>query len=108
MTVFVRRLESEADLGGPPPENAPRKRGRKVATTADPDSSVSSPSLPPLPDPALSYFPADLAPGRYPHPPGHPQMYPYPAMPQPERPHNVYTLPRLAPDPFLYQDQIRR
>lgn len=29
--VYVRRLESPDDLGGPPPENAPRKRVKKAA-----------------------------------------------------------------------------
>lgn len=108
MSVFVIRLESEDDLGGPPPENAPRKRGRKVTTAPDPDSTVSSPCLPSIPDPALSHFPADLTSGHYLHPPDHPQMYPYPVMPQHECPLDVYTLPSLAPEPFRYPGQLRR
>jgi hypothetical protein len=31
--VYVRRLESPDDLGGPPPENAPRKRAKKTIGT---------------------------------------------------------------------------
>ncbi|GAA5902997.1 hypothetical protein JCM8208_000426 [Rhodotorula glutinis] len=46
LTIFIRRLESEDDLGGPPTENAPRKRIRKslAATTTTTTSSSESPS----------------------------------------------------------------
>ncbi|GAA6023752.1 hypothetical protein JCM11491_006032 [Sporobolomyces phaffii] len=33
MHVFVRKLENEQDLGGPPPQNAPRKRKKKLNAT---------------------------------------------------------------------------
>ncbi|GAA5981083.1 hypothetical protein JCM5350_000036 [Sporobolomyces pararoseus] len=31
MHTFVRKLENEEDMGGPPPQNAPRKRKKKIA-----------------------------------------------------------------------------
>ncbi|GJN92916.1 hypothetical protein Rhopal_005958-T1 [Rhodotorula paludigena] len=51
LTVYIRRLESEEDMGGPPPQNVPRKRTRKstTVTTDTPDSaspvSVGGPSF---------------------------------------------------------------
>ncbi|GAA5844792.1 hypothetical protein JCM11251_002278 [Rhodosporidiobolus azoricus] len=48
LQVYIRRLESEDDLGGLPPENAPRKRARKsniaTATAASTPSSTASPA----------------------------------------------------------------
>ncbi|BGP72135.1 hypothetical protein NBRC10513v2_005526 [Rhodotorula toruloides] len=46
LQVFVRRLESEDDMGGPPPENTPRKRVRKATssgTSSAPPSTDNSP-----------------------------------------------------------------
>ncbi|BGP33907.1 hypothetical protein JCM10296v2_005716 [Rhodotorula toruloides] len=54
LQVFVRRLESEDDMGGPPPENTPRKRVRKATssgTSSAPPSTDNSP-FPSYPAPA--------------------------------------------------------
>lgn len=46
LTIFVRRLESEEDLGGPPTENAPRKRVRKAGTSMTTTPTAASSASP--------------------------------------------------------------
>ncbi|GAA5944552.1 hypothetical protein JCM3775_003292 [Rhodotorula graminis] len=72
LTIFIRRLESEEDLGGPPTENAPRKRTRKSlasTTTSSESPSTSSRSAEP---PSRAEGSPFAAPGGYGYPLGPP------------------------------------
>ncbi|GAA6033809.1 hypothetical protein JCM8097_000352 [Rhodosporidiobolus ruineniae] len=64
LTPYIRPLVSLEDLGGPPPENAPRKRAKKANAPPPPlpgpsgSGSSTNPATPAAPAPAVSLWPS--------------------------------------------------
>ncbi|GAA6004237.1 hypothetical protein JCM10207_002498 [Rhodosporidiobolus poonsookiae] len=87
LRTWIRVLDGEEDFGGPPTENAPRKRSKKAVERVEQDRSPSLSSLPFLSafptapsasTPYLSHYPhvASVAPSASATPPATPGLYP--------------------------------